>query len=70
MPQARNIIALVKDMTLIGAFWLLLIGVLVHPAAQLVGLIVCAIALYAGAGRHDRKLVPVEAVRRQPQPVR
>jgi hypothetical protein len=41
-----------RDVLLIALAWALLIGVIIYPVAQIVGLITCAIALALSAARH------------------
>jgi hypothetical protein len=40
-----GIVGTLQDLALIALAWALLIGVIVYPVAQLVGLLTCAIAL-------------------------
>ena len=42
---ARKLKTLVADLTIIGAGWALLVGIVVYPQAQIVGIAACAIAL-------------------------
>jgi hypothetical protein len=37
-----------KDVTLIALAWALLVGVIVYPVAQLIGLLTCGVALAIG----------------------
>jgi hypothetical protein len=41
----RGIVGTLQDLALIALAWGLLIGVIVYPVAQLIGLLACAIAL-------------------------
>jgi hypothetical protein len=41
----RGIVGTLQDLALIALAWGLLIGVIVYPVAQLIGLLTCAIAL-------------------------
>jgi len=43
--RARNVAGTIRDIGLIMLAWMIFIGVVVYPAAQLVGLLTCAIAL-------------------------
>jgi hypothetical protein len=51
-PAARSKLAgTIRDVTLIAFAWMIFIGVFVYPAAQIVGILACAIALLVGSGR-------------------
>ena len=39
---------LLKEVTLIALAWALLVGVIVYPVAQLIGLLTCGVALAIG----------------------
>jgi hypothetical protein len=41
----RGIVGTLRDLALIALAWALLIGIIVYPVAQLVGLLTCAIVL-------------------------
>jgi hypothetical protein len=45
--DANGVAWTIRDIALIGLGWALLIGVILYPVAQLVGLLTCAIALAA-----------------------
>lgn len=44
-PRTKKLKTFVADVSLIVAGWALLIGIVVYPQAQLVGIATCAIAL-------------------------
>jgi hypothetical protein len=50
---------LIRDLALIALAWTVFIGVILYPAAQLVGLLACAIALGAERARRG-KLMPIK----------
>jgi hypothetical protein len=41
----------IRDVALIALAWMILIGVIVYPVAQLIGILTCAIALVLGKPR-------------------
>ena len=56
----RGIFGTLRDHVLIAFAWALLVGVIVYPVAQIVGLVTCAIALAFSAAGRDRDALPVE----------
>jgi hypothetical protein len=47
----RRVFRVLRDIVLIAMAWAVFIGIMIQPAAQLVGLLACAIALIVGCGR-------------------
>ena len=45
----RGVFGTLRDLALIALAWALLVGVIVYPVAQVVGLVTCAIALAVSA---------------------
>ena len=41
----------IRDLTLIALAWTIFIGVILHPGAQIVGIVACALALLVGGAR-------------------
>lgn len=55
--RPQGVLRTVRDLAFIALAWALLIGIIAYPAAQLVGLLACAIALaFSAAGGGDRGL--------------
>ena len=48
--RTRKLKTLVGDLVLIGGGWALLVGIVVYPQAQIVGIATCAIALLFARG--------------------
>ena len=47
----RSVTQTVRDLALIAIAWAILIGAIIYPAAQLIGLLTCAVALAVGSRR-------------------
>ena len=47
----RSLSGTVRDLALIALAWAIFIGLVMYPAAQIIGIATCAIALLLGSGR-------------------
>ncbi|HEY4920559.1 MAG TPA: hypothetical protein VII40_10695 [Xanthobacteraceae bacterium] len=50
-PAGAGFLATLRDLAFIAVAWAIFIGIILHPATQIVGIAACAIALVIGAGR-------------------
>jgi hypothetical protein len=48
---SRGLAANIRDLGLIALAWVIFIGVILHPGAQLVGIAACGLALVVGSVR-------------------
>jgi hypothetical protein len=57
----RSLAATVRDLALIALAWAIFIGLVMYPAAQIIGIATCAIALLLGSGRRapNRELATI-----------
>ena len=57
----RSLAATVRDLALIALAWAIFIGLVMYPAAQIIGIATCAIALLLGSARRppDRELAAI-----------
>ena len=46
-----GLIGTIRDLFLIALAWTIFIGVILHPGAQIVGIVACALALLFGSAR-------------------
>jgi hypothetical protein len=47
----RRLVGTIRDLILIALAWAIFIGVILHPAVQIVGIAACALALLVGGAR-------------------
>jgi hypothetical protein len=47
----RGLAANIRDLGLIALAWVIFIGIILHPGAQLFGIVVCGLALLVGSVR-------------------
>jgi len=57
----RTLAATIRDLVLIALAWAIFIGLVMYPAAQIIGIAACAVALLVGGGRRspDREMATI-----------